>query len=454
MGLIPKFGRKGKRDILGYSLNQYAQDLVGYGGNLYGLSPQTTYGSNPQQEPASNFEGIVQGVYKTNGVVFACMVARMLLFAEARFKYRRIRAGRPGELWGNKDLGILERPWPNGTTGDLLNRMIQDADLCGNFFAARRPNGIKRMHPEWVTIILGSRNDPNLTAYDLDAEVVGYLYTPGGKSSGNKSVALLPEEVCHFAPIPDPFASYRGMSWVTPIIREVMGDNAARDHKLKFFENAATPNMVVSLDKDITSEQFKDWIEIFEGEHKGYWNAYKTLYLGGGAQTTVVGKDMHELDFKVTQGAGETRIAAAAGVPPVIVGLSEGLQAATYSNYGQARRRFADMTMRPLWRNAAASMATIVPVPSDSELWYDDRDIPALQDDAKDTAEMMRWDSVTIKTLIEAGYEPDAVIDSVSAKDFSSLSGKHTGLVTVQLQPPGAATVPGDSAPDDPAPPK
>jgi phage portal protein BeeE len=57
----------------------------------------------------------------------------------------------------------------------------------------------------------------------------------------------------------------------------------------------------------------------------------------------------------VTQGAGETRIAAAAGVPPVIVGLSEGLQAATYSNYSQARRRFADGTMRPLWRNAAVA---------------------------------------------------------------------------------------------------
>ena len=30
--------------------------------------------------------------------------------------------------------------------------------------------------------------------------------------------------------------------------------------------------------------------------------------------------NLKELDFKSTQGAGETRIAAAAGVPPVIVG--------------------------------------------------------------------------------------------------------------------------------------
>src|SRR4051812_34401618 len=120
MGLIPKFGRKGKRDTP-YSLSQYAQDVFGYGGNLYGLTPNTTYGSNPQTEPANNFEGIVQSVYKSNGVVFACMVARMLLFAEARFQYRRRRSGRPGELYGSAALKPLEKPWPNGTTGDLLS---------------------------------------------------------------------------------------------------------------------------------------------------------------------------------------------------------------------------------------------------------------------------------------------------------------------------------------------
>ena len=114
--------------------------------------------------------------------------------------------------------------------------------------------------------------------------------------------------------------------------------------------------------------------------------AYKTMYLAGGADVTIVGSDLKQLDFKLTQGAGETRIAAAAGVPPIIVGLSEGLQAATYSNYGQARRRFSDLTMRPLWGNVVGSLATIVPVPGGAELWYDDRDIPFLAEDRKDEA--------------------------------------------------------------------
>ena len=109
-------------------------------------------------------------------------------------------------------------------------------------------------------------------------------------------------------------------------------------------------------------------------------NAYKTLFLGAGATIQPVGTDIQQLDFKVTQGAGETRIAAAAGVPPVIVGFSEGLEAATYSNYEQAMRRFADLTMRPLWRMAAGCFEVDPGVAvRRAELWYDDRDIPALQ---------------------------------------------------------------------------
>jgi portal protein len=405
-----------------------------YGGHLYPLMQSQTLGEK-EEPPDPSYRGYVEGVYQSNGVVFACMLVRLLLFSEARFQFRQLRSGRPGELFGTRDLRVLENPWPGGTTGDLLTRAIQDADLCGNFFAARRPAGIRRMRPDWVTIVLGSDADPESAAWDVDAEVVGYVYQPGGPGSKMEPLTLLPEQVCHFAPIPDPIAHYRGMSWLTPVIREVMADGAATTHKLKFFENGATPNMVVSLDPQITQQQYDLWKESFQKQHEGLANAYKTLVLGGGAKAEVVGADMQQLEFKVTQGAGETRIAAAAGVPPVIVGLSEGLQAATYSNYGQARRRFADGTMRPLWRNMAGSLARIIDVPDGAELWYDDRDIPFLQEDEKDAAEILKVHSSTINTLIMAGYEPDSVVEAVTAGDLSRLV--HSGLVSVQLQPPG-----------------
>jgi phage portal protein BeeE len=419
-------------------LDQWAQQLAQWftnGGVDYGyIGGGTLNGNEEPIEP--NFLGYVQGAYKANGVVFACMLARMLLFSEARFQFRQRRAGRPGDLFGTGDLSLLEVPWRNGTTGGLLSRMIQDVDLAGNFFGARRPGPqIARMRPDRVTIVLGSR-----TGREIDNEVVGYAYDPTGTDKAEDIEIFLPEGVAHFAPIPDPEARFRGMSWLTPILREIEADSAATTHKAKFFVNGATPNMVVTLGDQVrmTPEVFENWIAKFESQHEGVMNAYKTLYLAAGADAKVVGSDMKQVDFKVTQGAGETRIAAAAGVPPVIVGLSEGLQGSSLNagNFGAAKRRFGDMTMRPLWREAAASLAPLVTVPAGAELWYDDRDIPALQEDMKDAAEVQQLQAITIRELINAGYEPKSVIDAVNSQDWARLT--HTGLVSVQLQAPGA----------------
>jgi phage portal protein BeeE len=413
------------------------------GGTGYPFMSGGTVGEK-QEEPAASFEGYVQAAYKSNGIIFACMLARLMVFSEARFQFRQLRQGRPGQLFGTQELEILERPWPNGTTGDLLTRAIQDADLAGNFYAARRvlpgrgPQ-LRRMRPDWVTIVLGSDQEPDTPEAELDAEIVGYVFQPRGRGSTIKPLALLPEQVAHFAPIPDPSARFRGMSWLTPIIRELMADQAATTHKLRFFENAAVPNLAVSLADGTTQEQFDTFVQRMQAGHEGSWNAYKTLFLAGGAKVEVVGADMKQLDFKVTQGAGETRIAAAAGVPSIIVGLSEGLAAATYSNYGQARRHFADGTMRHLWREIAGAFASILTVPPGAELWYDDRDIAFLQEDQKDAADILQVLASAIRTLVDAGFEPQSVVDAITAGDLAQLS--HTELFSVQLHPPGT-TIP------------
>jgi phage portal protein BeeE len=407
-----------------------------------------------KQEEIHDYQSLTRGAYKSDGVVFACMDVRSKLFSEARFQFRQIRNGRPGELFGTADLELLEVPWPGGTTGDLLMRMIQYADLAGNAFVVRQPNGVALLRPDWVDIVTGAAG-ADADAWSPDAVVIGYVYHPGGRTSPRPAQTFLASEVAHFAPIPDPEARFRGMSWLTPIIREIMADKAATLHKEQFFENAATPNLVVKFDLD-SVEKMRPWIELFRENHEGASNAYRTLFLNAGTDATAIGHTFQEMEFKVTQGAGETRIAAAAGTPPVIVGLSEGLAAATYSNYGLAMRRFADVTMRPLWRNVAASLAPIVSVPSGAELWYDDRDVPALADDGTAKAQILSTNVSTLHTLVSAGFEPDSAIDAVIAGDLTKL--EHTGLYSVQLQPAGSVTqgkgalVAGVVAPENPPP--
>lgn len=770
------------------TVNQWAEMFgFSYNGLAYNQDAYSSYvgGSNkpqPNECVGQDFRGFVEALYKTNGVVFACMAVRQRVFSEARFQFRQRINGRPGKLFGTKALLPLEVPWQRGTTADLLARMVSDVDLAGNFFGASRDDAIRRLRPDWVTIVNGSR-----TGSPIDTEVVGYTYQEGGRASGNDIEVLLPEQVAHFAPIPDPCSRFRGMSWLTPIIDEILADKSATRHKRQFFDGGAQLGYVVTMDAEgkMDESAFKRWVKLFKAQHEGLANAYKclhpetevalwngarcsasdvrtgdlvvgwadgrpvpgvvtavevqppspivtvvtkrgrviktndrhpflttdrgwvdavdlregdklttglgwgrprlqdaltpreawmigllvgdgsfvghpvvtmanasicdrmstvaelvklpvranapydyrvngvtdlvralglngkrsyekrvpaaimtgghevvtafisglvdsdghvtdpakrrtcdmgitstsyellrdvqhllaslgvnaslcsppsmavgasgggfgvarshdahrllvsgnrqaalmaalldlahdakaqrlaefaqrssnqdrsrwdrvsavrvsppeptigievaghhthvtggvvthnTLFLTRGADVKVVGADLKQIDFTKVQGHGETRVCSAAGVPPIVAGVSEGLDAATYSNYAQARRAFADMTLRPLWRNAAASLASIVSVPSGSELWYDDTDIPFLQEDMQDEAKIQQMQAAAIRQLVDSGYTPESVVSAVTAGDLSLL--EHSGLYSVQLQPAGSTFTP------------
>lgn len=414
------------------------------------------------EEMSPSFPGLAHGGYRGNGVVFACMSARMRLFSEARFQFQRMLNGTPGDLFGSEALKPLETPWTNATTGTLLSRAIQDVDLAGNFFAWRPnrktvglkggviggrggDNTIHRLRPDWVTIVLGSNMDPLLETpwHAPDVEVAGYIFHPGGYGGDAEPILLDAAAVAHWTGLnPDPLANFRGMSWLTPILRDVQADGAATQHKLKFLEQGATANTVVIAQEGIKNpETFDLWKAKMNQSLDGLRNAYKTLYLAHGADAKVIGSDLKQIDFKAVTGAGETRIAAAAGVPPIIVGLSEGLAASTYSNYAQARRAFADMTMRPLWRDFAGVMQTVIDVPApnvktgDARLWYDDRHIPFLAEDVADEANVQKTNAETIHTLVIGGFTPDSAVQAVLSGDYSVL--EHSGMYSVQLTPAG-----------------
>lgn len=428
------------------ALNQFAYSGFSYGfGGAAGINTQQTLAAHPVEPIPNDFRAYSQA-YRQNGIIFACMAVRMSVFSTIRFKWQKDNYdGMPSKLFGTSALEVFETPWVGGTTQDLLNRMIQDADLCGNSYQTLQDGELIRLRPDWVQIILEQRDIKNAdgSTSPIGWRKVGYAYSHGGISASNEPTLLGLREVAHFAPSPDPEATFRGQSWISSITPELMNDNLMRRHKQRFLENGATPNMVVSMDKTVSWENFQKFKAVMDKEHKGPNNAYKTLYLGAGADVKVVGANMQQMDFKSLQGHGETRIAAAAGVPPIIVGLSEGLESATYSNYGQARRRLADGTMHPLWQNAAGSLAILMdnPKPRNStRLWYDTRNVPFLREDQKDEAEIQSTRAGTIGRLLDSGYEAKSVVAAVDANDFSLLV--HTGLFSVQLQPPGTVAKP------------
>ena len=785
------FGKKEERQLVTIDdyisqVNQFIYNGLAYTAGAPVI--QQTLAGDLAEEIPNNFDAFAK-LSKSHDVIFSCMAVRALVFSGVRLQWQKLGTdGQPSKLFGTKELGVFEHPWEGGTTQDLLVRMIQDVDLCGNSYWVREGDELLRLRPDWVQIILEPRTLSGVvgpTSQIIGWTKVGYAYWHGGIHEGKEPVLLGLRDVAHFAPHPDPEATFRGMSWISPLISEIQNDKLMQRHKRKYLENGATASMVISLDKAVSYENFQKFKAALQKEHSGPHNAYKMMFLGAGADAKVVGADMQQLDFKKLQGhaeplaldtpiptpngwttmgalqvgdqvigsdgrpanvvgkspvhvgretyrvsfkdgtsivadgshlwsvrdrdtarsedkivtteqmietglrstsggsrwsvpatpvldlkpvtvpidpyvlgawlgdgqtagaaicgadddlafidseinargyttsrwstaddkvsvigipggllaalkatgvlgnkhipevylrasfaqrldllrglmdtdgtvsghhnkgacsfsskweslakqvaelarslgyrvavyrsedkrsrtgehwtvtfrvrqdcipfllprkvqrctdageptvsarrqivaiervdsvpvqciavdtddhlflAGEglvpthnTRIAAAAGVPPIIVGLSEGLSSATYSNYGQARRRFADGTMHPLWQNVAGSLSVLLDGPPSRfrpgpggerellppRLWYDARDHPFLREDEKDLAEIRQMEAQTIGRLIDAGFVPESVIEGVIAQDWSVM--EHSGLYSVQLQPP------------------
>src|SRR5258706_7997150 len=332
-------------------------EIFQFGGIGYPIV-QTTMGSVDEERIGVSANAANRG----NGAVFALVQARVQAFAQVRFQWTRFQGSLQGDLFGSPELELLEKPWPGGSTAKLLARMEIDDCMAGNSYTVNaRPGRLARLRPEFVTIVLGSRLDADFPADAEDVEVAGYLYRPRSGRLG----LFYPDEVAHYAPMPDPDFQFLGMSWITPCTREIQADSMAIEHKARFFQNAATPNLAIKFDPQVGIDMVKQFKALMEEEHKGAFNAYKTLYMGGGADPVVVGKDFQQLDFAVTQGHGESRLAAAAGVPASWVGFSEGLKGSALNagNFQSARRRFSDGTMMHLWTEAAQALNSVVPNP-------------------------------------------------------------------------------------------
>lgn len=381
---------------------------------------------------------------------FAAQMFRARILSQARFQWRNLPTSQtPRRVFGSRELGLIEHPWKGGNTGLLIALMEWHAGVAGNAYVFRQsPDRLRVLRPDWVGIIWGSDQDPQYAATALDGELLGYVYWNGGQGHGEPQI-LLPDEVAHWAPIPNPMTPQDGVgeSWVTAAIRDMQGDAMATEHKLQFWNNAATPNMVVKGLPAQNKEEFDELVDMLEARHRGLGNAYRTLYLTTGADATVVGSNFKDMDLTAVQGQGEVRVAMLGSVPAVLLGISEGLNGSSLNegNFAMARRIFGDGFVWPQLKDLGRTLQQVLSLPgsfngragqSDVELWPDVGDIPLLREDAKDAAEIESVKAQTITTYVKEGFTPDSARAAVMNQDVTLLV--HSGYVSVQQQGPAA----------------
>ena len=377
-----------------------------------------------------------------NPIVAACVRVRMSVFAEAEFTLLSTDGKKKKST--NATLNLLRRPWAKGTTQALLTIMETDNCFYGNSYWIVRNGELVRLDPTYVRVLTADVLDES-TSGVIGKRTIGYSYVD---KSGQTTAIFQPSEVVHYMPNPDPEHPERGASWLQAILPDVSADIDMTTYKTSFLHNAATPQVAVIFKDGANIDSAKAFKQKFEDFHTGPDNAFKTLYVGAGADIKVLGANFEQMSFAAVQGQGETRIAAAAGVPASLLGIAEGLKGSTLNegNFSATRRLFADTTLRWLWRSVCGALETVVRVPNGNKLWYTENDIPFLQADEADAAEIRQFDATTAMTLVNAGYDPESVIACIRDGSWEGLA--HTGLISVQLQPVSEMSKPAPTNPE------
>ena len=137
------------------------------------------------------------------------------------------------------------------------------------------------------------------------------------------------------------------------------------------------------------------------------------LVLEGDADAEMIGA-AGDMDWPGLTALSESRICAAFGVPPILVGARVGLDRSTFANYEEARRSFYAETLRPLWRMMESALtAGLLRAEghAEEELFYDLDGVQELQEDRDKRAARGRegWKSGLLtrnEARVAGGYEP------------------------------------------------
>ena len=386
-----------------------------------------------------------------NSVVGACLMRRQFVLSEARFAWQHVEAGDTEDehgthhherrLFYTPDLDRIRRPWPNASDGDLLAQMDFDISLWGNsFWRPERDGTMTWLDPTRVTILTGDRTDaPRSERTRAYGDIlVGYAVH---SETGERITVFAPDQLVHHKPrrSANPF---KGSSWIVSACVDVDADTEMSTTKVAYLRNGMKPGLVFKFNPEHDDPDLEEFADALEARHQGADQFFKTIYLTGGADVDTLGSNFKDMDLSSIQGGTENRITVASGVPAVIAGTREGLQGSSLNtgNYESARRLMADSLIRPLLRSSCMALqlgGAVVPPDDRVRLWYNGKGIHFFKEDLKTAAEITQLQMASLNSAVTQGWEYDAAVQAVTQNDLTVLYGRHTGLVSVQLLPPG-----------------
>jgi HK97 family phage portal protein len=351
----------------------------------------------------SNQEALLR-TYGSVGTIFA--IVDKLTEATASADWHLYRSAKPGqdrtEIFVHPAIDLWNKPNPHYDQHEFIETFQQHLDLVGEaiWYLGRSTTGLGPPLELWPI-----RPDRVTPVPDPDLFIAGWVY----RCPGQPDMPWATEDVIQLKR-PNPLDPYRGLGPVQAILTDIDSERYSAQWNRNFFINSAEPGGIIQVDRNLTDAEFEEMSMRWSEQHQGVAMAHRVAIL---EKATWIDRKFTQRDMQFEQMRHLNReiIREAFGFPKFMLGDTDTTNRATAE---AAEVVFARWLIDPrLNRIKRALNEKLLPLYGTSgaglEFDYDD---PSPKDEAAAVQALLAL-ATAAKTLIDAGYDPDAVLETV-----------------------------------------
>jgi HK97 family phage portal protein len=333
-------------------------------------------------------------------------------------------------------LDIWNRPNPF-YTGQLFREAVQQhVDLVGEgvWVIARDPR--MRSIPLELWPVRPDRIEPVPSRENF---LAGYVYV----SPDGEQVPLRLDEVIRLM-MPNPLDPYRGMGPIQSVLTDIDASKYSAEWNRSFFVNSALPGGIIEVPGEWNDEEFGQFRERWEEQHRGVAAAHRVALLESGARWVDRKFTMVDMQFAEMRGLSREIIREAYTIPQFALGIIDDVNRATAE---ASKAWFAEqLTIPRLERIKGAANQFFLPLFGDAArgLEFDYCDPVPPDAEARDRERESK--AKAAKLYVDAGFAGGSVVEALELPEALEWEGRP------QITAPAAASAAAlEPAQDSPA---
>lgn len=300
----------------------------------------------------TRFEDLAREGFAGNSAAYACLRLLSTSVAEPPLlAYTTDRAGKRTPLPVDHPLvQLIARPNELMTEYEYWELTALHLAICGRSFWYKERDHRGQMIAQWP--LRPDRIGPVYATSDQAGQHVigGWSYHIPGTA---QYIELRREDVVAYN-FPDPAGEsggiVEGLGPLMVLAAEISVDNEATRFVGNLLANRAQPGVVITKATQLADEAEATLIKAAFMRDFGGMRRGEPAVIDGGCDIKEIGFSLSDLEFPDLRDVSESRIAAAIGVPAILVGLRVGLRSGIKATIADQREFFAETTLACYWR--------------------------------------------------------------------------------------------------------